>query len=192
MLGSLNRTERVRCAFCAAGYNLEVVPDSVDSYRFLSFATRRIVKGWIRRESPREIPWTVPRKPLAESTVAMVSTAGMAMVDDRPFDQEGERRDPWWGDPTFRVIPRDATENDVRIYHLHMDNRPAERDLDCAFPLRRLREMEGAGEIGRSAPSHYSFMGYILQPRVLVEESTPAMIRKMRAEQVDVVLLVPY
>jgi len=164
------------------------VPGKVDSYRFLSFATRRVVSAWIRRESPREIPWTAPSKPLAESTVAMVSTAGLAMADDRPFDQEGERLNPWWGDPSFRVIPREATEKDVRSYHLHLDNRPVEQDLDCALPLRRLLEMERAGEIG----AYYSFMGYILHPEVLVEQSAPEMIRQMRAERVDVVLLVPY
>ena len=164
----------------------------VDSYRFLSYVTRKLVKAWIAREPSREIPWTPPAKPLAEATVALISTAGIALADDRPFDQEGERRNPWWGDPTYRVLPREATEKDIRCYHLHMDNRYAEQDLDCALPLTRLRELERAGQIGRSAPSHYSFMGYILQPEVLLKQSTPAMIDRMRAEQVDVVLLVPF
>ena len=101
-------------------------------------------------------------------------------------------RDPWWGDPSFRVIPRTATECDVRAYHLHLDNRYVEQDLNCALPLARLLELERAGEIGRSAPSHYSFMGYILQPETLLERSTPAMIERMRGEHVDIVLLAPY
>ena len=90
------------------------------------------------------------------------------------------------------MIPRDATESNVRAYHLHVDNRHVEQDLNCALPLTRLREVEQAGEIGRSAPSHYSFMGYILRPEELLERSVPEMIRRMRAEQVDVVLLAPY
>ena len=49
------------------------------------------------------------------------STAGVARNDDRPFDQDGERRDPWWGDPGFRAIPLGTTEKDVRLYHLHID-----------------------------------------------------------------------
>ena len=164
----------------------------VDSYRFLNFGTRKLVRAWIQREPQREIPWSAPGKPLAESTVAMVSTAALALAEDRPFDQDGERHNPWWGDPSFRVIPRTATERDVRAYHLHLDNRYVEQDLNCALPLARLLELERAGEIGRSAPSHYSFMGYILQPDVLLEESTPAMIQRMRAEHVDVVLLAPF
>jgi len=164
----------------------------VDSYRFLSLATRKLVKSWIEREPRREIPWTPLRGSLSDSTVAMVSTAALATVDDVPFDQEGERRDPWWGDPSFRVLPRDATEQNVRAHHLHIDTRYAEQDLDCVFPLRRLSELERAGEIGRSAPSHYSFMGYILRPEVLLRESTPAMIRGLQRDGVDVVLLAPF
>ncbi|MFQ5896798.1 MAG: glycine/sarcosine/betaine reductase selenoprotein B family protein [Candidatus Methylomirabilia bacterium] len=163
----------------------------VDSYRYLNRASRGIVEAWIAREQPRAIPWTPLRKPLAESRVALVSTAGIALRNDQPFDQEGERKNPWWGDPTFRVIPRTATERDVRIFHLHIETAYALQDLNCIFPLQRLLELEAAGEVGQSAPSHYSFMGYILQPRVLVEESAPAMIRRLRAESVEAVVLVP-
>jgi D-proline reductase (dithiol) PrdB len=168
------------------------VSSSIDSYKFLSFGTRRIVRAWIRREPTREIPWSVPARPLAESTVAMVSTAAISARDDRPFDLEGERRDPWWGDPSHRVIPRDIDPSDVRVEHLHVDNSYAMQDLDCAFPLRRLAELVRSGEVGRSAPSHYSFMGYLLKPDELLTQGVPAMIDRMRNEQVDVVLLVPY
>ncbi len=166
--------------------------DKLDSFRFVGPAVRGLIRAWIRREPRREIPWTAPTRPLAESTVAMVSTAALSMKGDAPFDQDGERRDPWWGDPSYRVIPRTAVEADLHFGHLHMDNRFAEQDLNCIFPLRRLLELERDGVIGRSAPSHYSYMGYILQPETLLERSTPAMIEQMRAEQVDVVLLAPY
>ena len=77
------------------------------------------------------------------------------------------------------------------MWHLHVDPSLAASDLDCALPLARLRELEAAGEIGASAPSHYSFMGYVLKPRELLEHSVPAMVARMRAEGVDAVLLVP-
>jgi hypothetical protein len=164
----------------------------IDSYRFLGAVTAKLVRSWIAREPWREIPWTPLGKPLRESTVAMLSSAGLAMTDDRPFDQEGERRNPWWGDPTFRVIPNDATEDAVRVYHLHIDNRHTEQDLNCTLPLARLRELEQAREIGRSAPSHYSMMGYLLDPTEMLERSVPRIMRWMLDEQVDVVLLAPY
>ena len=91
----------------------------IDSYRFLDFASRQVMKAWAARQEPGAIPFTPLAKPLAECTVALVSTAGVARNDDRPFDQEGERRNPWWGDPSFRVIPLGTTEKDIRLYHAH-------------------------------------------------------------------------
>jgi hypothetical protein len=39
------------------------------------------------------------------------------MRDDQPFDQDKERRDPWHPDESYRLISRDATEQDVPPYH---------------------------------------------------------------------------
>lgn len=163
----------------------------VDSYRFTDFMTRKVVEGWIAREEPKKIPWTPLAQPLKESTLALISSGGIALKADEPFDQEGERRNPWWGDPSFRILPRTVTEDDVEIYHLHVDTSFPRQDLNCVLPLQRLAELEASGEIGRMAPRHYSFMGYNLEPTVLLEESTPAMIRLLQEDQVDLVLLVP-
>jgi D-proline reductase (dithiol) PrdB len=163
----------------------------IDSYRFLDFASRQIMKAWAAREEPGVIPFTPLGKPLRECTVALVSTAGVARNDDRPFDQEGERRDPWWGDPSFRAIPLGTTEKDVRLYHLHIDPRFGEADLDVVLPMRRLTELAGEDVVGRPAPTHYSMMGYILEPKVLVEKTAPAIAERMRAERVDAAALVP-
>jgi D-proline reductase (dithiol) PrdB len=163
----------------------------VDSYRFLDRQTKKLVQTWIGLEAPREIPWTPLSRPLEESTVALISSAGLALKTDRPFDQEGERQNPWWGDPSYRILPRTATGEDVKLYHLHIHPRVAEQDLNTILPLQRLLELEDRAEIGRSAAHHYSFMGYILQPQVLLQESTPAMIRHMKRDGVNVVVLVP-
>lgn len=102
-------------------------------------------------------------KPLRQATIALIGTAGISLLGDRPFDHEGERRNPSFG----------------------------ESDLDCVFPLTRLRELEAAREIGRAAPSHYSIMGYQLDTDQLLGRTVPQMIARMRAEAVDAVLLVP-
>jgi len=163
----------------------------VDSYRFLNRLTKKMVQTWVEQEEPRPIPWTPPSRPLAESTVALITSAGLALKTDRPFNQEGERLNPWWGDPSYRILPRNTTEEDVKLYHLHVHPRIAEQDLNTFFPSGRLLELEASGEIGRSAANHYSFMGYTLQPKVLLEESTPAMIRQMRQDGVNMVVLIP-
>jgi D-proline reductase (dithiol) PrdB len=164
---------------------------SIDSYRFLDFASRQVMKAWATRQSYDGIPFTPLAKPLATCTIALVSTAGIARRDDRPFDQAGERRDPWWGDPSFRVIPLGTTEADIRLYHLHIDPRFGEADLDVVLPMRRLIELAEAGIIGQPGSRHYSLMGYILDPTVLVEETAPAIADQMHLDGVDAAALVP-
>jgi len=163
----------------------------VDSYRFLDGITKRLVKSWIKLEVSREIPWTPLSRPLAECTVALISTGGIALKTDRPFDQEGERRNPWWGDPSYRVIPNTTRTEDIRIYHLHINPDPAQSDMNCLLPIDRLNDLVASGIVGRAAPSHYSFMGYILKPQELLVKSVQAMIDQMRREDVNVVMLIP-
>lgn len=166
---------------------------SIDSYRFLDFATRQIIKAWVAREAGNErpIPWAAMTKPLAGCTVALVTTAGVVCGDDEPFDEEGERKNPWWGDPTYRTIPVGATEGDVSLHHLHIDRRFGQQDLDVVLPMRRLAELAVAGVVGQAADTHYSIMGYQLQPHVLEQETAPAIAREMKQRGVDAAALVP-
>jgi D-proline reductase (dithiol) PrdB len=110
---------------------------------------------------------------------------------DRPFDQDIERRDPWFSDPSYRVLPRSASTGGVRVYHLHINPSFAEQDLNCVMPIERLNELQARGEVGRSALSHYSYMGYTLRPAALLERSVPGIVRHLREERVDAVVLVP-
>lgn len=163
----------------------------IDSFRYADFATRKVMQAWMDREPERTIPWAPLAKPLARSRLAMVSSAAVARVDDRRFDVEGERENPWWGDPSYREIPADTRAGDVRLWHLHVDTRPGEEDLDCVLPLRRAEELRAEGVLGEVAPTHYSFMGYLLRPEEFLATSVPAMIERLRDERVDAVLLVP-
>lgn len=163
----------------------------VDSYRYLRGVSKTLIKTWVKLESPREIPWTTLAKPLSESTVALISTGGIALKTDRPFDQEGERQNPWWGDPSYRIIPRGTMSGDIRVYHMHIDPRHGERDLNCLLPLDRLVELAETGKVGRAAPSHYSFMGYLLDPQELIMKSLPMMIEHLRADAVDAAVFIP-
>ena len=65
--------------------------NQVDSYRFITGITKRMVKTWVGMEKPHEIPWTPLTKKLSDCTVATIVTAGMALKSDKPFDQDGER-----------------------------------------------------------------------------------------------------
>lgn len=59
------------------------------------------------------------------------------------------------------------------------------------LPMRRLAELADEGVVGRPAPTHYSVMGYILEPKELVEKTAPAIAERMGAENVNAAALVP-
>lgn len=165
---------------------------TVDGFRFLDVASRGVMKAWHDREpAPRDVPWTPLDEPLTGSRVALISSAGISRIGDAPFDQAGERRNPWWGDPTHRVLPREVTASQVRIQHMHIDPRPGSEDLDCLMPLRRLDELVAEGVVGSSAPRHYSIMGYILKPDELLGETAPEIADALADDEVDLALLVP-
>jgi D-proline reductase (dithiol) PrdB len=164
---------------------------TVDSFKYLSPASTTIVKSMIARAPTELVPWTPLRRPLGEATVTLVSTAGISLKTDAPFDAEAERRNPWWGDPSHRVLSRAATEADIVVSHLHIEPAYIHEDLNVAFPLARLAELEREGRVGRSAPSHYSFMGYLLDPTEFLAATVPAMIEQMKREDVDGAVFVP-
>jgi D-proline reductase (dithiol) PrdB len=163
----------------------------VDSYRYLNGVARKLIKSWINLESPREIPWTPLSKPLSDCTVALITSGGIALKTDRPFDQEGERRNPWWGDPTYRIIPRGTQAGDIAVYHMHIDPSSAEMDINCLLPLDRLDELVAEGKVGKTAANHYSYMGYLLDPAELLRTSIPAIVEHLRRDAVDVAVFIP-
>ncbi len=166
--------------------------EEIDRNLYLDFVSRKVMKGWMKHEvPPNDIPSKALAKLVTECTVALVGSAGVALKTDRPFDQDGERRNPWWGDPSYRLIPRGTHTGDVALYHMHIDKSFGEADINCVLPLDRLEELAASAEIGAVASTHYSFMGYLLKPEEFLQTSVPKMIEQMRSEGVDVALLVP-
>jgi hypothetical protein len=89
------------------------------------------------------------------------------------------------------VRPRTIRTGDVRVCHLHINPAYAQQDLNSVLPVARLDELAALGEIGASAPSHYSHMGYTLRPERFLRESVTGIVRHLREERDDVVVLVP-
>ncbi len=142
----------------------------------------------LKHEQVGEVPWASARIPLREASIVLVTSAGVHLKHDAPFDMENPD-----GDASFRVIPGNASLRDLTITHDYYDHRAADRDLNCVFPLDRLRELARAGKIGRVAPRHVGTMGHILGPeeRRLVAETAPAIARLFVADGVDYVLATP-
>jgi D-proline reductase (dithiol) PrdB len=168
-------------------------PREVDPWRF----TGRFLADMLSRAIPDEpghppIPWAPVTRPLSEAKVALLTTAGVSMWDDEPFDMELERKRPTRGDPSWRRLRADATSGSVRVNHLHIDTGYIERDLAVALPLARLRELVDAGEVGSLADTHYSIMGYQgSDTSELADRSAPEIAQSMRNEGVDLALLAP-
>jgi len=166
---------------------------TVDPWRFAGGFIAKALGSAIPDE-PRhpEIPWTPLRKPLAESKVALLSTAGLSMKGDPPFDMDFERRNPLRGDSSWRRLRGDATSSDIEANHLHIDTGYIERDLNVALPLDRLRELVAAGEVGAIAEAHYSIMGFQGNDSSELEgKSAPEIAADMKAQEVDLALLAP-
>lgn len=144
-------------------------------------------RGW-KGEEAGEIPWSPARIPLREASIALVTSAGVHLKRDQPFDIENPE-----GDASFRVIPGDTALRDLTITHDYYDHRAADRDVNCVFPLERLHELARAGWIGRVAPRHIGTMGHILgdEERRLVGETAPAIARLLAADGVHYVLATP-
>ena len=95
-------------------------------------------------------PW-VEGPPLNQRRVAIITTAGLHLRTDRPFQM---------GQPDFyRVIPGDTRNNDLVMSHgaASFDRTGYQRDLNVVFPIDRLRELDDEGVIGSLADYHYSF-----------------------------------
>ena len=165
----------------------------VDPWRFAGRFLKTVLSSRIPDEPTHDpIPWAPVSVPLSEAKVALLSTAGLSMRGDAPFDMEGERRNPTRGDPSWRRIAADATSASVEVNHLHIDTGYIERDLNVALPLDRLRELVDEGEVGAMAATHYSTMGFQgNDSSVLENESAPAIADAMRSEEVDLALLAP-
>ena len=95
-------------------------------------------------------------------------------------------------DPSFRVIPSDAPQEQVEVAHLHINGADIKEDLDVVLPIRTFRTLESEGVIGELADEHYSFMGY--QERALAgwrETYGPELAKRLNEQAVDVLLLAP-
>jgi D-proline reductase (dithiol) PrdB len=135
-----------------------------------------------------EIPWTAPCKPLREAVLALVTTGGVHLRDDTPFDMSDPN-----GDPTFREIPTDTPGELLTITHDYYDHRDAERDLELVLPVRSLRQLEVNGALGALHPLAYGLMGHIDGPHLetLQERTAPEIARRLAAAGVNYAILIP-
>lgn len=133
-------------------------------------------------------PFVPLERPLPACRVAVVTTAGLHLRDDEPFDVDDPR-----GDASFREIPSDVDAGELGIAHAHYPHRWWEQDPEVILPLARLRELEAAG-IFRLAPRFFSFgFGGLLTREYMDPRTGTAhrVARHLADDGVDLALLVP-
>jgi D-proline reductase (dithiol) PrdB len=133
-----------------------------------------------------DIPWTPYRGRPSEQTVALVTSGGLYLQQSQPaFNTESIH-----GDPTFREIPKTVRQEDIGIAHAHYDHSLALQDINIIFPVQRFVELEAEGVIGRVPDTLYSF-SYVNDVVTLVTKTLPDFMARIKADGVDVLLLVP-
>jgi len=121
-------------------------------------------------------------KPLADCTVALVTTASLHHHDQEDFGP---------ADATFRIL--DGTQRDWELGHWspNFDASGYAQDVNVVFPIDRLDELAASGRIGRVADRHLSYAGNQFELSTIRLDSGPAGARVLRGDGVDVVLLTP-
>ena len=138
----------------------------------------------------RDVPFTPLPKPLAESNVALVTTA----APYRPELGDQGPGAPYNGPAKFFEVYSAAVdsqeETDVRISHVSYDRtHTTAKDPRTWLPLDRLREAASAGRVGRVAPRFHGLPTNRSQ-RTTLDQDCPALLRRVHEDEADAAILV--
>ena len=164
----------------------------VDSYRFLPRSFRPMFENAQPLPGETEPVWAPFETRLAESTIALLSSAGLSVEGEQePFDLDRERAEPTWGDPTWRVIPHDASLP-LAMSHLHVNSTDVLADRNVALPVDLLDDLVAEGRVGGAAERHVSVMGYQQVGCEMWRNDTgPQVVELLRDQRVHGVVLAP-
>jgi len=126
------------------------------------------------------------KKPLSESRLTFVSTAGVQPKNSIPFDTVHPV-----GDYSFRRVPSDSKPTDLAIHQLKYPTLGAKRDLNVIFPIERLQELAKAKIIGGLTANFFSFIGYNMDAERLERTLAEDIADAVEAEKPDATLLAP-
>ena len=142
-------------------------------------------------------PFTRLQKPLAQSRVTLITTAGFTLVPDEGLSEEEVRQLKKGGsnmgsyDLEVWPVPSDLPEERILYVVANHDSSQSDMgDPNSYFPISRLREFRDEGVLGDLAPNFYRLKENYSQ-RKTIEVDAPEVLRRCREEGVDVALLSP-
>ena len=136
-----------------------------------------------------DVPFTPLSRPLAQSRLALITTAA-------PYRPDAGDQGPgakYNAAAKFYAVYSDTTETmpDVRISHVGYDRVHTSADDPATwFPLARLQAAVKAGRLGALTPRFHGAPTNRSQ-RVTVQTDAPEILRRCREDGADVALLVP-
>ena len=127
-------------------------------------------------------PWVTP-VPLAEATVAIVTSAALHRPDDDGFHID---------DASYRVLDRADRQLVLGHWSPNFDRSGFSMDLNVVYPIDRLEELADQGVIGAVAPRHFSFAGNQPDDVATIRLDTgPQVAAQLKSDGVDIVVLTP-
>lgn len=159
---------------------IKFVPQLTEKYRSLGFPNY----NWSAYD---ESPFTPFEKPLEESCISMIISSGIFRDDQEPFEPSG------WpvNEVGIRLIPKDTDVKRLNLYYNYYDHRDAVKDINCVFPLERLRDFEKEGVVGRVPPSIISLgMGRTYKRSLIFKDLVPRITEILHEQEVDGVLVI--
>jgi hypothetical protein len=135
-----------------------------------------------------DAPFTPLKKPLKDSTLALITTAAPYQPDKgdqgpgAKYNAGAKFYTVWSGDS--------AHDHDTRISHIGYDRKhTTAKDSGTWFPLPLMREFAGQGRFKLAARFHAAPTNR--SQRVTLETDAPEILARCRQDQVDAALLVP-
>src|SRR5574337_2176340 len=161
----------------------------MDPIRYVDFLNRKYQSlgfpayQWTVNESA---PLTPLGKSLDRCCVSLLTTCGASTLDKPPFDPDARN------DLRVDAIAPDTPDDRFQVHDNYYDHTDVVRDINCQFPLARLRELAAEHRIGKVAARLWSgFMGRTYIRKAVTEEAAPALARQLQEDGVDVLVVVP-
>ena len=136
-----------------------------------------------------EVPFTALSKPVAESRVALVTTAA-PYQPDRGDQGPGAAYNA--AAKFYKVYSGDAAgEPDLRVSHVGIDRKhTTAEDIHTWLPLAQLKRLAAEGRIGELAPRFHGAPTNRSQATT-IEQDCPDILARLREDGSDMAVLVP-
>ncbi len=132
-----------------------------------------------------DAPFTPLRKPLGECCVALLTTSGASRKEVPGFDPDARN------DLRLDAIPADTPADGFAINDNYYDHHSVKQDINCQFPIERLRELAADGSIGKAAARQWSrFMGRIYKRSAIIEKAKE-FAAELKRDDVDLLIAIP-